>query len=183
MVTVLLAIALLYHTVITTASSAAEPGGPAAGRCLDRCSERDEGQKPGERGVGGKVVRPHPSPHVERSRIEEPLLHRSAKKEVPSSQSQIECRVIVRRRLSAQSRCVMEVLHEERIVEVDGDRNFRHLVKPGITGWAQVNGWRGDTAIAERVAHDLYYVENWGMKLDVKILVLTVRTFFHGNAY
>jgi exopolysaccharide biosynthesis polyprenyl glycosylphosphotransferase len=59
----------------------------------------------------------------------------------------------------------------------------RHYVKSGITGWAQVNGWRGDTAIAERVAHDLYYVENWGMKLDVKILVLTVRTFFHGNAY
>jgi len=59
----------------------------------------------------------------------------------------------------------------------------RHYVKSGITGWAQVNGWRGDTAIAERVAHDLYYVQNWGMKLDVKILVLTVRTFFHGNAY
>ena len=60
----------------------------------------------------------------------------------------------------------------------------RHYVKSGITGWAQVNGWRGDTAIAERVAHDLYYVQNWGMKLDVKILVLTLmRTFFHGNAY
>ena len=62
--------------------------------------------------------------------------------------------------------------------------NARHTVKPGITGWAQVNGWRGDTAIAERVAHDLYYVQNWGMKLDLKILVLTlVRTFFHSNAY
>jgi Undecaprenyl-phosphate glucose phosphotransferase len=60
----------------------------------------------------------------------------------------------------------------------------RHYVKSGITGWAQVNGWRGDTAIAERVAHDLYYVRNWGMKLDLKILVLTLmRTFFHGNAY
>jgi Undecaprenyl-phosphate glucose phosphotransferase len=60
----------------------------------------------------------------------------------------------------------------------------RHYVKSGITGWAQVNGWRGDTAIAARVAHDLYYVRNWGMKLDVKILVLTLmRTFFHGNAY
>jgi Undecaprenyl-phosphate glucose phosphotransferase len=60
----------------------------------------------------------------------------------------------------------------------------RHYVKSGITGWAQVNGWRGDTAIAERVAHDLYYVQHWGLTLDLKILVLTLfRTFFHGNAY
>jgi Undecaprenyl-phosphate glucose phosphotransferase len=60
----------------------------------------------------------------------------------------------------------------------------RHYVKSGITGWAQVNGWRGDTAIAERVAHDLYYIRNWGMKLDIKIMFLTLmRTFFQGNAY
>ena len=60
----------------------------------------------------------------------------------------------------------------------------RHYVKSGITGWAQVNGWRGDTAIAERVAHDLYYIRNWGMKLDIKILFLTLmRTLFQGDAY
>jgi Undecaprenyl-phosphate glucose phosphotransferase len=54
----------------------------------------------------------------------------------------------------------------------------RHYVKSGITGWAQVNGWRGDTPIAERVAHDLYYIQNWAMKLDIKILLLTLlRTF------
>ena len=60
----------------------------------------------------------------------------------------------------------------------------RHYVKSGITGWAQVNGWRGDTAIAERVEHDLYYIRNWGMKLDIKILFLTLmRTLFQDNAY
>jgi Undecaprenyl-phosphate glucose phosphotransferase len=60
----------------------------------------------------------------------------------------------------------------------------RHYVKSGITGWAQVNGWRGDTSIAQRVAHDLYYIRNWAMGLDIKILLLTMtRTFFHRNAY
>lgn len=60
----------------------------------------------------------------------------------------------------------------------------RHYVKSGITGWAQVNGWRGDTSIAHRVAHDLYYIRNWAMGLDIKILFLTLtRTFFHRNAY
>ena len=61
---------------------------------------------------------------------------------------------------------------------------LRHYVKCGITGWAQVNGWRGDTSIRERVAHDLYYLKNWGLALDLKILVWTVtRSFFHPNAY
>jgi Undecaprenyl-phosphate glucose phosphotransferase len=61
---------------------------------------------------------------------------------------------------------------------------LRHYIKCGITGWAQVNGWRGDTSIRERVAHDLYYLENWDFTLDLKILVWTVtRTFFHPNAY
>jgi Undecaprenyl-phosphate glucose phosphotransferase len=60
----------------------------------------------------------------------------------------------------------------------------RHYVKSGITGWAQVNGWRGDTSIVQRVAHDLYYIRNWAMGLDLKILLLTLtRSFFHRNAY
>jgi Undecaprenyl-phosphate glucose phosphotransferase len=60
----------------------------------------------------------------------------------------------------------------------------RHYVKSGITGWAQVNGWRGDTSIVERVAHDLYYIRNWAMGFDLKILLLTLtRSFFHRNAY
>ncbi len=61
---------------------------------------------------------------------------------------------------------------------------LRHYVKSGITGWAQVNGWRGDTSIPHRVAHDLYYIRNWALGLDIKILFLTLtRTFFHRNAY
>ena len=52
--------------------------------------------------------------------------------------------------------------------------NVRHLVKSGITGWAQVNGWRGDTSIAKRVEHDIYYLENWSFWLDIKIIWLTV---------
>ena len=50
----------------------------------------------------------------------------------------------------------------------------RHLVKSGITGWAQVNGWRGDTSIKERVEHDIYYIENWSFWLDLRIIWLTV---------
>ena len=64
------------------------------------------------------------------------------------------------------------------------DYMVRHYVKCGITGWAQVNGWRGDTSIRERFAHDLYYVQNWALSFDFKILTLTLlRSFFHPNAY
>jgi lipopolysaccharide/colanic/teichoic acid biosynthesis glycosyltransferase len=60
----------------------------------------------------------------------------------------------------------------------------RHYVKSGITGWAQVNGWRGDTSISQRISCDLYYIRNWALGLDLKIVFLTVlRTFFHRNAY
>ncbi|WP_298352924.1 undecaprenyl-phosphate glucose phosphotransferase [Rhodoblastus sp.] len=58
----------------------------------------------------------------------------------------------------------------------------RHRVKPGITGWAQVNGWRGETdtleKIEQRVAHDLYYIENWSIWLDLKILAMTPFSVF-----
>lgn len=61
---------------------------------------------------------------------------------------------------------------------------LRHKVKSGLTGWAQVNGWRGDTSIEKRIEHDLYYIENWSVGLDFKILWLTVvRIFFHRHAY
>ena len=49
----------------------------------------------------------------------------------------------------------------------------RHQVRPGITGWAQVNGLRGDTSIRARVDYDLYYIENWSMLFDIKILLMT----------
>lgn len=51
---------------------------------------------------------------------------------------------------------------------------LRHRVLAGMTGWAQVHGWRGNTSIRMRIEHDLYYVENWSLLLDVKIMVLTV---------
>jgi Undecaprenyl-phosphate glucose phosphotransferase len=60
----------------------------------------------------------------------------------------------------------------------------RHRVKSGITGWAQVNGWRGNTSIEKRIEHDLYYIENWSLLLDLKILVLTIfRGFGQKHAY
>jgi Undecaprenyl-phosphate glucose phosphotransferase len=61
---------------------------------------------------------------------------------------------------------------------------LRHRVKSGITGWAQVNGWRGNTSIEKRIEYDLYYIENWSLLLDVKILVLTLlRGFGQKHAY
>ena len=61
---------------------------------------------------------------------------------------------------------------------------LRHKVKSGMTGWAQVHGWRGDTSIEKRIEYDLYYIEHWSIALDFKILWLTVlRGFFHRHAY
>ena len=62
---------------------------------------------------------------------------------------------------------------------------LRHKVKAGITGWAQVNGWRGNTSLEKRIEYDLYYIENWSVGLDLKIMWLTlVRGLFHrGIAY
>jgi exopolysaccharide biosynthesis polyprenyl glycosylphosphotransferase len=57
----------------------------------------------------------------------------------------------------------------------------RHRVKSGITGWAQVNGFRGDTSIEDRTKHDLFYVENWSFLFDIKILLMTL--WFRDNAY
>ncbi len=59
----------------------------------------------------------------------------------------------------------------------------RHRVKSRITGWAQVNGLRGNTSIEERVKHDLYYIENWSLGFDLKILMRTVANMFHKHAY
>jgi lipopolysaccharide/colanic/teichoic acid biosynthesis glycosyltransferase len=50
----------------------------------------------------------------------------------------------------------------------------KHQVRPGITGWAQVHGFRGDTSIKGRIEHDIYYIEHWSILLDIKILLMTV---------
>lgn len=61
---------------------------------------------------------------------------------------------------------------------------LRHKMKAGITGWAQVNGLRGDTSIPKRIQYDIYYIKNWSLWLDIKILFLTLwKGFFNKNAY
>lgn len=61
---------------------------------------------------------------------------------------------------------------------------IKHQVRPGMTGWAQINGYRGDTSIRRRIDYDLYYIENWTLGLDIKILFLTIfKGFVNKNAY
>jgi exopolysaccharide biosynthesis polyprenyl glycosylphosphotransferase len=60
---------------------------------------------------------------------------------------------------------------------------LRHRVKSGITGWAQVHGWRGNTSIKKRIQYDLYYIQNWSLSLDFKILWMTLRYALRLNAH
>ena len=78
----------------------------------------------------------------------------------------------------------------ERPIFIEQFRNriprymLRHKVKAGITGWAQVNGWRGNTSIEKRIEYDMYYIQHWSLRLDVKIMLMTLRKgFVHQNAY
>jgi putative colanic acid biosynthesis UDP-glucose lipid carrier transferase len=70
------------------------------------------------------------------------------------------------------------VAHNEQYRALIRGYMLRHMVKPGITGWAQVNGWRGETAeiekMEQRVRHDLEYIRNWNLLLDLKIIFMTV---------
>jgi putative colanic acid biosysnthesis UDP-glucose lipid carrier transferase len=61
---------------------------------------------------------------------------------------------------------------------------LRHKVKAGLTGWAQVHGWRGDTDLQKRIEHDIYYIQNWSVGLELRILWMTVwRGLVNKNAY
>jgi putative colanic acid biosynthesis UDP-glucose lipid carrier transferase len=79
--------------------------------------------------------------------------------------------------------------HTEHYREVVDQYMVRHYMKPGITGWAQVNGYRGETIelglMEKRVEHDIWYMENWSALLDIKIVMLTVLNVIKGekNAY
>jgi len=75
-------------------------------------------------------------------------------------------------------------LFVERFKEEIPRYMIKHQVRPGMTGWAQVNGYRGDTSITKRIEHDLYYIENWTLGLDFKIIFLTFfKGFINKNAY
>ncbi|WP_345550386.1 undecaprenyl-phosphate glucose phosphotransferase [Microbulbifer aestuariivivens] len=80
------------------------------------------------------------------------------------------------------------VAHNEEYRQVVSGYMLRHKVKPGITGWAQVNGWRGETdtleKMSKRVEHDLHYIRHWSLWLDIRIVLMTVFKGFTGkNAY
>lgn len=80
------------------------------------------------------------------------------------------------------------VVHNELYRKSIDGYMLRHLVKPGITGWAQINGWRGETDSDEkmmrRIEYDLDYIKNWSLRFDLKIIVLTVfKGFINKNAY
>ena len=71
-----------------------------------------------------------------------------------------------------------------QFLEEVGRYNHRHCLRVGITGWAQVNGWRGDTSIEKRIEYDLYYLQNWTFSFDLRIIVMTVFSALIGkNAY
>lgn len=80
------------------------------------------------------------------------------------------------------------IAHNEQYRHLIKGYMLRHKVKPGITGWAQINGYRGETdtldKMERRIEHDLDYIRNWSLLLDLKILILTlIRGFIHKNAY
>ncbi len=80
------------------------------------------------------------------------------------------------------------VVHNEQYAQLIGGYHGRHKVKPGITGWAQINGFRGETDTLEkmrgRVEHDIFYIENWSLWFDLKIMLLTsLAGWTHKNAY
>ena len=81
------------------------------------------------------------------------------------------------------------VRHTKQYSELINNYLVRHYAKPGITGWAQVNGFRGETKelieMKDRVDHDIWYIENWSLLLDLKIIYLTIYNVFQGeeNAY
>ena len=80
------------------------------------------------------------------------------------------------------------VAHNEFYRQEIDQYMLRHIVKPGITGWAQINGLRGETDTAEkmekRIEFDLHYIRNWSVNLDLKIIFLTfLKGFFNKNAY
>ena len=73
---------------------------------------------------------------------------------------------------------------EEQFIKTIPGYNMRHKMKAGISGWAQVNGLRGNTSIEKRIDYDLYYIRNWSFWFDMKIVIFTfLKGFINKNAY
>ena len=79
--------------------------------------------------------------------------------------------------------------HTEDYSQLHTDYMRRHSIKPGLTGWAQINGYRGEIKVKDqlikRVEHDIWYIENWNFWLDMRIVLQTLSSTFKGdgNAY
>jgi lipopolysaccharide/colanic/teichoic acid biosynthesis glycosyltransferase len=73
------------------------------------------------------------------------------------------------------------IYHVNQLKMAIAHYNIRHTVKPGLTGWAQVNGWRGDTCLQSRIACDLEYIESASLWFDIRIILMTLRST--KNAY
>jgi putative colanic acid biosynthesis UDP-glucose lipid carrier transferase len=79
--------------------------------------------------------------------------------------------------------------YDDMYKEIVDELKLRHLVKPGITGWAQIHGLRGDIADVEenklrtrkRIEHDIWYIENWSFRLDIEIILLTIWQMIKGD--
>lgn len=132
---------------------------------------------------------PEPDSRVEQATPQDPrvtrfgrLLRRTSLDELPQLVN------VVRGEMSLVGPRPHAVAHNEEYSTVINEYLARHRVKPGITGWAQINGFRGETQtldlMRQRVQHDLYYIENWSVLFDLRILVMTLFVgFVHRNAY
>ena len=130
-----------------------------------------------------------PAAGVEQAKREDPrvtavgkILRRTSLDELPQLVN------VVRGEMSLVGPRPHAVAHNEEYASVINEYLSRHRVKPGITGWAQINGFRGETQtldlMRQRVQHDLYYIENWSVLFDLRILVMTLFVgFIHRNAY
>jgi lipopolysaccharide/colanic/teichoic acid biosynthesis glycosyltransferase len=104
------------------------------------------------------------------------VLRRYSIDEVPQLFNVMKCEMSL---VGPRPHALNTLVGDQRFDEVVENYEARHSVLPGITGWAQINGWRGETSIEEqikqRVAHDLYYIENWSLGFDLRILLVTLR--------
>ncbi|MEA2918657.1 MAG: hypothetical protein QOJ15_10738 [Bradyrhizobium sp.] len=132
---------------------------------------------------------PHPDPSVPQARPNDPrvtrigaFLRRTSLDELPQLLN------VLRGEMSLVGPRPHAAAHNEKYARLIDGYLGRHRMKPGITGWAQVNGWRGETETTEqmrrRLEHDLFYIATWSLLLDIKVLIMTIPVVLRGtNAY